>query len=183
MSGALPGNSVSPFVSGWIPRVARELGMPAARCRALDLAMGEGRHTWLLAQAGFTTFGADISVDRLAAARARPHDPGLTIHPWACDLDVYPLPAQRFHLLLVSRFLLRSRWADLKRLVVPGGFVLYETFTTGQMAKAYGPSSPEHLLNPGELRNAFAGWHILFSEEVDEPAALARLVARKPDGP
>jgi hypothetical protein len=90
------------------------------------------------------------------------------------------LPVHYFDVLLVSRFLLRARWPDLKRLVVPGGFVVYETFTVGQLARATGPSSPDHLLNPGELRNAFADWRILFSEEVDTPAAMARLVARKP---
>jgi hypothetical protein len=101
---------------------------------------------------------------------------------WAADLDTYPLPAGRFDLLFCSRFLLRARWNDLKRSVRPGGFVMYETFTTGQIARGFGPSSPDHLLQPGELEAAFIDWTVLHSEEVDEPAAMARLVARKPGG-
>jgi hypothetical protein len=64
--------------------------------------------------------------------------------------------------------------------VTPGGFVLYETFTVGQITRGFGPTSPEHLLHPGELERAFAGWHIVFSEEQDEPSSMARLVAQKP---
>jgi tellurite methyltransferase len=180
VSRGRPGTAISPFVGAWIPRVARELGVPPRRCRALDLAMGEGRHTRLLASAGFVTFGVDLSVERLLTARARGRDTHRVVHQWAADLDTYPLPVRQFHVLLVSRFLLRARWIDLRHVVVPGGFVVYETFTVGQLAKGIGPSSPEHLLDPGELRDAFADWHVLFSDEVDEPAAMARLVARKP---
>ena len=183
MSRGRPGTATSPFIGEWIPRVARELGVPPRRCRALDLAMGEGRHTAVLASAGFVTYGVDLSVERLLTARARGRDTQRVVHQWAADLDTYPLPAHYFDLLVVSRFLLRERWTDLKQLVVPGGFVVYETFTVGQLAKGIGPGSPEHLLNPGELMAAFADWRILFSEEVDEPAAIARLVARKPAHP
>ena len=183
MSHQRPGTAISPFVGEWLPRVAYELGVPATRCRALDLAMGEGRHTSTLASAGFITFGVDRSVECLLTARARGRDTQRAVHQWAADLDTYPLPVHHFDVLLVSRFLLRARWTDLKRLVVPGGFVVYETFTVGQSAKGIGPASPEHLLNPGELMDAFADWRILFSEEVTEPAAMARLVARKPAHP
>jgi SAM-dependent methyltransferase len=145
--------------------------------------MGEGRHTGLLASAGFDTFGVDRSVERLLTARARGVDRHGAVHQWAADLDTYPLPVCYFHVLLVSRFLLRARWNDLKQLVVPGGCVVYETFTVGQLAKGVGPSSPEHLLNPGELRDTFADWRVSFSEEVDDPAAVARLVAWKPVDP
>jgi tellurite methyltransferase len=183
VSRGRPGTEISPFIGEWIARVARELGVPATPCRALDLAMGEGRHTRLLASTGFIAFGVDLSVERLATARSHGRDTPGAVHQWAADLDTYPLPVHYFDVLLVSRFLLRARWTDLKRLVVPGGFVVYETFTVGQLAKGTGPSAPEHLLNPGELVDAFADWRVLFSEEIDEPAAVARLVARKPACP
>jgi SAM-dependent methyltransferase len=182
MSGILPGARISPFVQAWLPRIAAEMnGRPGPR-RALDLAMGEGRHAIPLAEAGFVTYGVDVAVDRLANARHALARRGLTALQWAADLDTYPLPAGRFDLLFCTRFLLRARWDDLKGCVRPGGFVLYETFTTGQIARGFGPSSPDHLLHPGELEAAFGGWTVLHSEEVHEPAAMARLVARKPGG-
>lgn len=180
MSGVLPGKAVSPFVAEWLPRIVAEMnGHPGPR-RALDLAMGEGRHAIPLAESGFLTFGVDLAVDRLQTARRTLDGHGLRVLQWAADLDTYPLPSGCFDLLFCTRFLLRARWDDLKRSVRPGGFVMYETFTTGQIARGFGPSSPDHLLHPGELARAFDDWTILHSEEVETPAAMARLVARKP---
>jgi SAM-dependent methyltransferase len=180
MSGVLPGSKISPFVAEWLPRVVAEMnGHPGPR-RALDLAMGEGRHAIPLAEAGFVTYGVDLAVDRLVSARRTLSGRRLEVLQWAADLDTYPLPSGRFDLLFCTRYLLRARWGDLKRCVRPGGFVMYETFTTGQIARGVGPSSPEHLLQPGELEAAFGDWMVIHSEEVKEPAAMARLVARKP---
>jgi len=180
MGGILPGAKISPFVTEWLPRVVAGMnGRPGPR-RALDLAMGEGRHAIPLAEAGFVTYGVDVAVERLQNARRLLLGRRLDVRQWAADLDTYPLPAEHFDLLFCTRFLLRARWDDLKRSVRPGGFVMYETFTTGQIARGFGPSSPDHLLHPGELAGAFDDWTILHSEEVEAPAAMARLVARKP---
>jgi SAM-dependent methyltransferase len=171
---------VSPFVSEWLPVVARHLDVARVPRRALDLAMGEGRHACALADAGFATFGVDLSVERMRTAQARAGERGLRVVPWAADLDSYPLPRRYFDVLLCTRFLLRRRWPEVRDLVRPGGFVLYETFTTAQRACARGPSSPDHLLDPGELHGAFSSWDVVFHEEVAAPSALARLVARRP---
>jgi SAM-dependent methyltransferase len=180
MGGILPGARISPFVAEWLPRVVAGMtGRPGPR-RALDLAMGEGRHAIPLAEAGFVTYGVDVAVDRLQNARRMLLGRRLNVRQWAADLDTYPLPVEHFDLLFCTRFLLRARWDDLKRSVRPGGFVMYETFTTGQMARGFGPSSPDHLLHPGELAGAFDDWTIFHSEEVDAPSAMARLVAQKP---
>lgn len=176
MNGTLPGPASS-FVVEWLPKLRPQL---SAGARALDLAMGSGRHTAALVAAGFETFGVDRSWDRLHAARRASNDRDLRVHQWAADLDTYPLPTAHFDLLLCTRFLLRARWADLRGSVRPGGFVVYETFTDGQVARRQGPTSADHLLQPGELREAFSDWHVLAYEEVERPAALARLVACRP---
>ncbi len=180
MGGLPPRSTVSPFVARWLPHVARALGVPGARRAALDLAMGEGRHALALAAAGFTTFGVDRSIDRLRTGQAAARGLGVALRLWVSDLERDPLPRDRFDLLLCTRFLLRHRWPEVRAMVRPGGFVIYETFTTGQAQRSVGPTSPDHLLEPGELRRAFAAWTIVASEEVDEPAAMARLVARNP---
>ena len=142
--------------------------------------MGEGRHAIPLVEAGFVTYGVDVAIGRLLNARHMLLGRRLSVLQWAADLDTYPLPVEHFDLLFCTRFLLRARWDDLKRSVRPGGFVMYETFTTGQVARGFGPSSPDHLLHPGELAGAFGDWTVLYSEEIEDPAAMARLVARKP---
>ena len=57
--------------------------------------------------------------------------------------------------------------------------MIYETFTVNQRRLGFGPTSPDHLLEPGELRRHFEGFDVLFYEEVDAPEAVARIVARR----
>ena len=63
--------------------------------------------------------------------------------------------------------------------------VLYETFTELQRARGRGPTSPDHLLKPGELPALFAEFEPIFYKEVTEPGedALARLAARRRQQP
>ena len=141
--------------------------------------MGRGRHALLLAGAGFHTFGVDVKLDALVTACAAAPNDGVAIHAWCADLTQHPLPAARFDLVVVTRYLQRDLFETLRRTVRPGGFVLYETFTTAQRALDTGPRSADHLLQPGELRAQFdvAGWTTVFYEETREPEALARVVA------
>jgi hypothetical protein len=81
--------------------------------------------------------------------------------------------------VVVTRYLQRNLFQILERCLVPRGVILYETFTEGQRALGRGPTSPDHLLKPGELRSAFPRCEVLFYEEVVEPDCLARLVARR----
>jgi hypothetical protein len=111
----------------------------------------------------------------MAAARAG----GAAIHGWCADLTQYPLPASRFDLVIVTRYLQRDLFPALRAACAPGGVVLYETFTTAQTALGVGPKSPDHLLEPGELRRRFDGFDELFYEEVSAPEAVARIAARR----
>jgi len=166
----------SRFVADWIRRLVGGAGAPK---RALDVAVGRGRHAEVLAAEGFSTFGVDVSVDAVRGAVARAAARGLVVRGWCADLTRHALPLEHFALVVVVRYLQRDLFAALVRTLAPGGVLLYETFTEGQRAVGRGPTSPDHLLKPGELRAAFADLDVLFYEEVLEPDALARLVARK----
>jgi len=166
--------SPSPFVMEWIARLAR----PDAR--ALDVAMGRGRHALPLARAGFRTFGVDVGVDLLREAARAAREAGTPIHLWCADLTMYPLPTARFDLVLVTRYLQRDLFPAIRAALVDGGVVVYETFTVRQRALGSGPTSPDHLLREGELRGYFEDFEIVFYEEVSSSEAVARLVARKP---
>jgi hypothetical protein len=63
--------------------------------------------------------------------------------------------------------------------LVSNGVVIYETFTVNQRRLGVGPTSPDHLLEPDELKTCFPELEILFHQEVHAPEAVARLVARK----
>jgi tellurite methyltransferase len=164
----------SPFVIQWAERIRLELPVPPC---ALDVAMGRGRHAVALARSGYRVFGVDIRLDALQDARTH-----AAIHAWCADLNIYPLPRARFDLVVVARYLQRDLFDNLGRAVTPGGALLYETFTTGQRALGTGPTSPDHLLEPGELEarvRDLDAFKVVFAEEVATPEALARVVARK----
>jgi tellurite methyltransferase len=132
----------------------------------------------LLARAGFVTFGVDIRYDAVRDATIAAACEGFALRGWCADLTEHPLPRERFEVVLVTRYLQRDLFRSIQDAVVPNGYVMYETFTTLQRLHATGPRSPDHLLAPGELRHAFESFEIVFYEEVTEPEALARLVAR-----
>ena len=166
----------STFVTEWIPRLGPRGGVPR---RALDLAMGRGRHALILARHGFRTFGVDIRFDAVREAVGAAAHEGSVVSGWCADLTMHPLPVAAFDLVVVTRYLHRDLFPALRDAVRPGGHVIYETFTILQQARGVGPTSPDHLLEPGELRSWFEGWDVVFSEEVTAPEAVARLVARK----
>lgn len=168
----------SPFVVQWVPVVTAQ---SPRHPRALDVAVGGGRHVQCLAKAGYKVFGVDWSEARLREAAARARNQRTALIAWCADLTAFPLPRDYFDLVLVTRYLERTLFESLRATIKPGGVVLYETFTIGQRRHGTGPTSPDHLLEPGELRARFASFEVLFYEETAQPEAVARLVAKRND--
>jgi tellurite methyltransferase len=172
----------SPFVEKWTRELSERIAPPR---RALDVAMGRGRHAFLLAAEGFLTFGVDRNLDVIVSTVRQARSDGFDLHAWCADLTVPALPKGRFDLVVVTRYLQRDLCGVLVESIAPGGFLLYETFTELQKGRGRGPQSPEHLLRIGELRSLFADLDEIFYEELTDPAddALARLAARKRNSP
>jgi tellurite methyltransferase len=162
--------SPSPFMVEWIARLADG----AAHTK-------RGRYALPLARAGFRTFGVDVALEPVREAIAAAASEALRVRAWCADLTQHPLPERFFDLVVVSRYLQRDLLGALREACVPGGVVLYETFTTAQRALGTGPRSPDHLLEPGELRARFAEFEELFYEETTAPEAVARIAARRPE--
>src|ERR1051325_4380178 len=94
-------NSPSPFVASAIVRLEADA---TGDTRALDLAMGRGRHARLLARAGFQTFGVDVKHDVVRDAVAAARREGLVIRGWCADLTAAPLPISSFDVVVVARY-------------------------------------------------------------------------------
>jgi SAM-dependent methyltransferase len=163
----------SPFIADWVARLAKT----RARGRALDVAMGRGRHGRLLAAAGFETFGVDVKFQAVRDAVAGAAAHGVVIRGWCADLTRWALPEDHFDVVVVCRYLQRDLFPALARALRPDGVLLYETFTETQRSHGRGPTSPAHLLREGELRQLAGSLTPLFYEEVSEPDAVARLAA------
>ena len=142
--------------------------------------MGRGRHARVLCGLGLVTFGVDVSFEAVRSAADDLAARGQKLRGWCADLTVSPLPRAAFEVVLVTRYLQRDLMRPIGEAVAPGGIVIYETFTVNQRALGTGPTSPHHLLEPGELADCFKAFEVLCSEEVSAPEAVARLVARRP---
>jgi SAM-dependent methyltransferase len=167
-------NPPSPFVEHWLTRLAPTLPPPR---RALDVAMGRGRHARLFLLHGLAAFGVDRRLDAVVDAVAAS---GGLLRGWCADLTRSPLPDSYFDLIVVARYLQRDLFPSLAAALAPGGILLYETFTEAQRQHGTEPRSADHLLEPGELIERTRMLEQMFYEEVEAPEALARLVARRP---
>jgi len=159
---------------------------------ALDLACGTGRHTLLLAsrrQPVTAVDGSAVALDVLERRARELHysvnrirdasriaSPSYGIQVVHADLEQVTLPARSFSLILCVHYLQRSLFAQMAAALLPGGMLLFETFTR---EGAGGPKNPAYLLAPGELRTAFPGLRIVFYRELRAGKGIASLIARK----
>ncbi len=134
--------------------VAHAALLPAAG-RALDLACGLGGASLWLARRGWRVDALDISAEALAALdrQAQAEGLGASITTHLCDLAEAPLGEGCYHLIVVSRFLLRERSAALVAALAPGGLLYYQTWV-GPPGRG-GPSNPAYRLALGELPGLF----------------------------
>ena len=98
------------------------------------------------------------------------------------DLEKPEWPSSAFDLVVCVRYLQRSLFTEISRLLRPGGMVVYETFTQAQLDFAGGPSNPAYLLSQGELHDAFPELRVLFYRELRAGQGIASLAAQKPLG-
>jgi rhodanese-related sulfurtransferase len=155
---------------------------------ALDVAMGEGRNSIYMATRGFDVDGVDADPETVARARAAARKLGAPIRATVGNFEdgTYIIPIEAYSVIAVFNYLHRPLFKDIKDGVVPGGVVIYQTFTTEQ-ARFGRPKNPDHLLRRGELRDVFSGWDVLAFRELvgtsrknHQMRAIAGIVARKP---
>ena len=176
--------SPAPFLLEVIPRVR-----PPGAARpgpAADLAAGSGREAVFLALHGFQVEAWDRAPEALERAVALARRNGVEIRTEVADLERgnRALPAARYALIVVFRFLHRPLFPAIERALAPGGWLVYETYRVGQ--ERFGrPKNRRFLLEPRELLSAFPGLSIDRYEEPEPPGGpiTARLLAFKPGAP
>ncbi|MHB1935366.1 MAG: class I SAM-dependent methyltransferase [Acidobacteriaceae bacterium] len=153
----------------------------------LDLAGGAGHHAIWLAQQGWRMTLADWSEAALEIAKEKAAANSLAlevVQGAALDVVTQFLAQNRlFGFVLVSFFLDRAVLPWLPKILVPGGLLLYRTYTADneRLGNPRGPRDPEHLLRSQELLNAYRNMKILhYSESVAEKG-VAELIAQQPD--
>jgi tellurite methyltransferase len=180
--------------SSLVSQYHQSLDLACETAPALDLACGMGRNGLSLLARGITVVFADrdrqsleqITTQLESDSFKRQKHLGRTWQVDFEDADTRPLEAESFGAIVVFRYLHRPLLEGIKEAVIPGGLVIYETFTQGQ-AKFGRPRNPDFLLRKGELKECFSGWTILhYFEGIEhdkangERRAIAQLVAEKP---
>lgn len=149
--------------------------------RALDIATGEGRNAVYLAKKGFLVEGVDISVVGLRKAKKLAAENRVQIQTVNADLHTYKIKPGQYTVIMNFYYLQRSLFPQIKAGLKKGGILIFETYTVDQQKNPGGKSwEKEYLLEPGELKRAFADLEILeYSEKNDGKQAIASLIARK----
>ncbi len=145
---------------------------------AVDVAMGLGGSAGWLAEQGWRVIGVDVS--DVAVRRAKARWP--KVLAVVADLTCFPLPAAAFDLILNFYYLDRALWPQYRAALRPGGLLVMETFVRSARTEAEGVD-PAHLLEPGELRAAFADLEVLDYREGESGTHgrwRAAIVARRP---
>lgn len=157
--------------------------------RALDLACGAGRHTLVLAEAGWTVTAVDRSSVGIELLRSRARDRGLKIDARVLDLEKGELAFETdaYDLICDFYYLQRDLFPRIRTSLKQGGFFVAAIHFADDISKD-DPSHHPYMLDAGELMSYFAAWEILHYHEtgdVDTDAGqhhnrTAELIARRP---
>ena len=145
---------------------------------ALAIAAGNGRNAMLLARSGFKVEALGISDIGLRNIAGR--------HPLVqsvcVDLDRYDLACHRYSLILNIRYLNHHIFSLISQALIPGGFLICETYVNRPEFFPERHYNREHLLNVNELLPKCIGLEVAYHNETfnaqkNEPYPLASLVA------
>jgi SAM-dependent methyltransferase len=174
----------APFVVRALDRLATE--PPTAHSpRALDLACGRGRHALLLAERGYVVDAVDWALPALTRLARAAEDRRLPIRCVVADVGIWPMPVERYALVVTIDFLDRTLFPALRAAVAPGGALLYETHRRDPHVPSAHAHRPEFLLEPGELDAVCDGWRVLLRHEdaptvEGTPTPRAGILAQRP---
>ncbi len=150
------------------------------RGRALDLAGGAGRHALWLARRGLEVTLCDISETALARARELARTERVAFDTELLDLEVDPLPAGPWDLIVSFDYLQRDLFRRFPELLAERGMLVFVQPTRSNLLRHPKPGS-SHLLEDGELPGLVQGLEVVeYQEGWLDVRHEARLLAIKP---
>ncbi len=161
-----------------------EVAKKLAAGTAVDLACGAGRNALYLAAQGWAVTAVDGSKTAIELLAMRAAERALQIHTKVADLTAptFTMAPDAFDLVLIAYYLQRDLFAKAKAAVQPGGVIVAIAHTPEP-----GEQWSEKRARPGELREFFHGWEVLWEYEGPsrDPAhrrPVAEIVARRAVG-
>lgn len=188
--------SPTPVLAGHIATIESRLsaGSAEAFC-CVDLGCGAGRDSAFLGLRGWRVVAVDNMAKALQRAESLAARLGVSDKLTSSLVDVKKDPdalvnlvrdrtAGGCDLLLVARFFVRPLLPTLRDIVRPGGCVLFTHFRDGVQSHEIGhPTSPDDIVQRGELPRAFDGWEVLSHDEetcLPDGRPMVTFLAQKP---
>jgi SAM-dependent methyltransferase len=141
---------------------------------ALDLASGPGRNALYLARLGWQVVAVDSSA--VAISHLRRQNPAIDAHLADLEKAAFRIAPAAYDLICDFYYLQRDLFPQIRDGVRPGGIF------TGAVHLFEPGRNPAFSLRPGELRDEFAAWKILYYSEAPEPQrsrSSASIIARR----
>ncbi len=141
--------------------------------RALDLACGAGRNAIYLARLGWRVTAVDASPAAIRLLRKQA--PEVDARVAALEGGGFAIEEGVYDLICDFFYLQRGLFPAIRAGVRPGGMFAGAIHLAGDTPHRF-------VLNPGELRNEFAGWKILYYSEAaakGEARRAAQIIARR----
>lgn len=174
-----PGEGVSNGPNRLLINHIHLLSLPGS---AVDFAMGLGWNAEILMKRNWDVVGVDVAYQAVKRAKARV--PGLKA--FVTDLTLFSLLNKKFDLVMNFNYLQRDLFANFKKMLKPRGMIMVETLCVVPAMKLENRVfSPDHYLEPGELKGLFHDWDILLYVEREhevfgKPRGKSSLIARLP---
>ena len=153
---------------------------------ALDLACGRGANAICLAENSLTVSAWDISSSALEHLAVEAEEKNLIINSETRDISKQPPESNTFDVIVVSHYLDRTIFSNIRDAIKSKGLIFYQTFTK-EKANSNGPSNPDYLLDENELLSLFKDWKIIYYREEGKTGNVklgfrnqAMLIAQKP---
>jgi 2-polyprenyl-3-methyl-5-hydroxy-6-metoxy-1,4-benzoquinol methylase len=148
--------------------------------RALDVGGGGSTESLALAEAGLDVTVVDVSEVGLALARQAAEAAGLSITTVGADVDVDPLPAGPWDVIVVANYLNRDLFGALAAALRPGRGILALAIATVTNLERNPKPARRHVLDAGEIATLLPGLEVLHHSEAwrDNDRHEAHLVAR-----
>lgn len=152
------------------------------RADVLDIGCGGGRDAIYLAKQRMNVMAIDHEAKVLKRSKKLAALSGANVKFKCCDIKKDNcLPAQKFDVITVVRFLNRELYPYIVESLKPGGVIVFQTFVEG--VEAFGsPKNPNFILNKGELSEVFSGFTTIVDriENLDDGRPVVCFIAQKP---
>lgn len=132
---------------------------------ALDIACGNGRNAFYLANLGYEVDAVDISDVAIQGVGEKNKELALPVHPSQLNLKNLSFPLYRYQLIICFNYLQRSLFPKILNSLSEGGMLIYETKYLDHIHVLKHEMNPAYVLGYNELLHSFAELRILHYQE------------------